>query len=53
MVRDWFLFIFNQEDAHISNLEFGENQAIFAVFDGHGGREVAKYSQNHFEEILK
>lgn len=41
------------EDAHISNLEFGEQQSLFAVFDGHGGREVAKYSEIHFENCLK
>lgn len=23
------------------------------MFDGHGGREVAHYSRNHFEEILR
>jgi serine/threonine protein phosphatase PrpC len=42
-----------QEDAHISNVEFGEQQSLFAVFDGHGGREVAKYAEIHFEDCVK
>ena len=46
----WFWL---KEDAHISNLEFDQNQALFAVFDGHGGREVAHYAKKHFEKILK
>ena len=25
---------------------------MFAVFDGHGGGEVAKYSKAHFEDLL-
>lgn len=41
-----------QEDAHISNLEFENDKALFAVFDGHGGREVAKYAEKHFPKIL-
>ena len=26
---------------------------MFGVFDGHGGREVAIFCQNHYEEILE
>ena len=26
---------------------------MFAVFDGHGGGEVAKYAKRHFEEGLR
>jgi len=35
----------NMEDAHIANPEFMNNpeKAVFGVFDGHGGREVAVY----------
>ena len=43
-----------QEDAHVANSKFNnnENEALFGVFDGHGGREVAVFSNNHYEEIL-
>jgi len=26
---------------------------VFGVFDGHGGREVAIFTQSHYEDILK
>ena len=29
-----------------------ENEALFGVFDGHGGREVAVYSNKHYEDLL-
>ena len=38
---------------HIASSEFAPNQALFAVFDGHGGREVAHYAKKHFEDFLK
>lgn len=43
-----------QEDAHVANAKFNnnDNEALFGVFDGHGGREVAVYSNKHYEEIL-
>ena len=31
------------EDSHISNLDIGDGVAIFGVFDGHGGSEVALF----------
>ena len=48
------IFIFWQEDAHVANGKFNsnENEALFGVFDGHGGREVAVFSNKHYEEIL-
>ncbi len=37
-----------QEDAHISNLNIdGKNTALFSVFDGHGGKAVAKFAAKH------
>lgn len=41
------------EDAHISNLKFNDNQALFGVFDGHGGREVAHYTKSYLEACIK
>lgn len=43
-----------QEDAHVANSAFNNNvnEALFGVFDGHGGREVAVFSNKHYEEIL-
>lgn len=44
------------EDAMITQLEIPSHPgvSVFAVFDGHGGSEVAKYTANHFvEQLLK
>ena len=48
------IFKLFQEDAHVANAKFNsnENEALFGVFDGHGGREVAVFSNKHYEEIL-
>ncbi len=43
----------NQEDSHIADLKLPNGEAIFGVFDGHGGKEVALYVQKHFIETLK
>lgn len=43
----------NMEDAHISEGKFTKDSALFAVFDGHGGTEVAKFCEHHFGEELK
>jgi serine/threonine protein phosphatase PrpC len=32
------------EDAHISKPTFVQSMSLFAVFDGHGGGEVAKFT---------
>ena len=42
----------NMEDSHIAELDIGDGNALFGVFDGHGGREVAKFVQNHFVKNL-
>lgn len=42
------------EDAHISKLDIEPGVSLFAVFDGHGGKEVAIFAEKHFqEELLK
>lgn len=41
------------EDAHICNDNInGEGMGLFAVFDGHGGVEVAKFCERHFTQTL-
>ena len=39
----------NMEDAHISNGELDSDASLFAVFDGHGGAEVAMQEVAHPE----
>lgn len=42
------------EDSHISNTKLTDDVAIFGVFDGHGGKEVALFVKEYFcEELLK
>lgn len=43
----------HMEDAHISVLDLTPDSTIFGVFDGHGGKEVAKFCEKHFCEELK
>lgn len=43
----------SMEDAHIVNDNFdGKGTGLFAVFDGHGGIEVAKFCELHFAQEL-
>ena len=39
-----------QEDSHLVDLKFLDDpdKALFGVFDGHGGREVAIYCGDHY-----
>lgn len=41
------------EDSHIVEPQFDEDISLFAIFDGHGGEEVAIFASNHFGEELK
>lgn len=41
------------EDAHLAKLDFHSDHHIFGVFDGHGGKEVAIWVEEHFIDILK
>lgn len=43
----------SNEDAHITAVDFLPGFSLMAVFDGHGGSEVAKYCGTHFVEELK
>ncbi|KAH8272027.1 hypothetical protein KR018_007036 [Drosophila ironensis] len=43
----------SQEDAHNSILSFDKNTSFFAVYDGHGGAEVAQYCADKLPEFLK
>ncbi|KAG7307585.1 hypothetical protein JYU34_007807 [Plutella xylostella] len=43
----------NQEDAHNTILDFDTNTALFAVYDGHGGAEVATYCSQKLPDFIK
>uniref|UniRef100_A0A671YMP9 protein-serine/threonine phosphatase n=1 Tax=Sparus aurata TaxID=8175 RepID=A0A671YMP9_SPAAU len=43
----------SMEDAHNCILEFDEETAMFAVYDGHGGEEVALYCSKYLPDIIK
>jgi serine/threonine protein phosphatase PrpC len=43
----------DMEDAKITDLNIDTDTAVFGVFDGHGGKEVALFVAKHFVEELK
>lgn len=43
----------NMEDAVIHNMSFDTDTSLFAVFDGHGGKEASQVVKDNFEKILK
>eukprot|EP00501_MAST-03F_sp_TOSAG23-6_P002063 GSMAST32.ASY1.ANO1.2154.1 assembled CDS len=43
----------DMEDAHITEPDIGTDSAFFAVFDGHGGSEVATFCAKHMTDELK
>jgi serine/threonine protein phosphatase PrpC len=43
----------SNEDAHVTALDIVPGVHLFAVFDGHGGIEVAKYCEKHIINDLK
>ncbi|XP_005804266.1 protein phosphatase 1G [Xiphophorus maculatus] len=43
----------SMEDAHNCIPDFDEETAMFAVYDGHGGEEVALYCSKYLPDIIK
>jgi serine/threonine protein phosphatase PrpC len=43
----------SMEDSHCAVPDLDENTSFFAVFDGHGGKEVALYAGRYLPQILK
>lgn len=41
------------QDAHNCILNFDENTSLFAVYDGHGGHEVAQYAAQELPDFIK
>lgn len=47
------LKVFFLQDAHNCILDFDENTSLFAVYDGHGGHEVAQYCSQNLPQYIK
>ena len=48
-----FLPLTHRQDSHCAVPDLDAETSFFAVFDGHGGKEVALYAGRHLPQILK
>lgn len=47
------MIIFFFQDAHNCILQYDEGASLFAVYDGHGGKEVAEYTAQKLPDFIK